>query len=233
MKWLTTVEKFCKPCVGSKYWKKFIKNSLIDSLLTPILVSTYNKRISRWCREQHWGHMQSLVSDKVMRLPSLFTILNPSAIRCYPRTITYFKQLLVWTRGDSGSNASLVLVTRFIPMPPTECNHSRLASLKFPFALIVVGTIVGLWRWSRNNDWEVLPHEPVLEFWKVKCLITLIQKILKYIAGLTSTKPFLFIYSKKKKKAYSLTSSHPHSTAKKYRTQGTNKEHLINERTRA
>jgi len=38
----------------------------------------------------------------------------------------------------------------------TECNHSRLMSLKFPFVLILTGTIIALWRWLRNSAWEVL-----------------------------------------------------------------------------
>jgi len=56
-------------------------------------------------------------------------------------------------RGDSGSIASLGLITHFLL---TECKHSRLMSLKFPFALILAGTTIALWRWLRNSEWEVL-----------------------------------------------------------------------------
>ena len=38
----------------------------------------------------------------------------------------------------------------------TECNCSRPASLKFPFTLILAGTVVALWRHLRNNEWVVL-----------------------------------------------------------------------------
>jgi len=41
-------------------------------------------------------------------------------------------------RGDSRSNASLGLFTRFKSRPLTEWNRSRLASMKFPFALMLV-----------------------------------------------------------------------------------------------
>jgi len=41
-------------------------------------------------------------------------------------------------RGDSRSNASLGLFTRFKSRPLTECNRLRLASMKFPFVLILV-----------------------------------------------------------------------------------------------
>jgi len=38
----------------------------------------------------------------------------------------------------------------------TECNRLSLVSQKFPFAVILVGTIIALWCWLRNNQWEVL-----------------------------------------------------------------------------
>ena len=42
----------------------------------------------------------------------------------------------------SRSNASLGLITRFIPRLRTECNRSRLASLKSTFALVLAGPVV-------------------------------------------------------------------------------------------
>ena len=57
------------------------------------------------------------------------------------------------SRGDSRSIASLGLIMHSFL---TECNHSRLWSLKFPFVLILAGTIIALWRWLRNSEWEVL-----------------------------------------------------------------------------
>ena len=36
----------------------------------------------------------------------------------------------------------------------TECNRSRLATLKFRFAFILASTVVALWCWLRNNEWE-------------------------------------------------------------------------------
>jgi len=33
---------------------------------------------------------------------------------------------------------------------------SRLSSLKFSFALVLSDTIVALWRWLRNNEWQVV-----------------------------------------------------------------------------
>jgi len=44
-------------------------------------------------------------------------------------------------RGDSRSAATLGLITQLML---NECNLSRFASLKFPFAFILVGTIVAL-----------------------------------------------------------------------------------------
>jgi len=37
------------------------------------------------------------------------------------------------------------------PLTVTECNRSRLASGKFPFALILAGTIAALWRHLRKS----------------------------------------------------------------------------------
>jgi len=44
-------------------------------------------------------------------------------------------------RGDSRSAATLGLITQLLL---SQCNLSRFASLKFPFAFILVGTIVAL-----------------------------------------------------------------------------------------
>ena len=68
----------------------------------------------------------------------------------------------MYSRGDSWSNASFGFITRFIPRPLTECNRSRLASLKFPFALILASTALALWRPLRNNECEVLVRTPPL-----------------------------------------------------------------------
>ena len=54
------------------------------------------------------------------------------------------------SRGHSRSIASLGLITNFML---TECNRSRLMSLKFPFALILALSIITLWRYLRNNEW--------------------------------------------------------------------------------
>jgi len=48
-----------------------------------------------------------------------------------------------YTQGDSRSAATLGLITQLML---SECNLSRFASLRFPFAFILVGTIVALWR---------------------------------------------------------------------------------------
>jgi len=69
------------------------------------------------------------------------------------------KNTVFWNihfRGDSRSNTSLGLVTPFIPRPLLECNRSRLASMKFPFAFILASTIVAMWRKLRNNELDVL-----------------------------------------------------------------------------
>jgi len=68
-----------------------------------------------------------------------------------PWSSTKFEAFL--SSGDSRSIASLALIMHFLL---TECNHSRLMSLKFPFVLILAGTIIALWRWLRNREWEVL-----------------------------------------------------------------------------
>ena len=48
----------------------------------------------------------------------------------------------MFVRGNSGSSCTLKL---------TECNRSRLMSLKFPFAIILNCTIVAVGRCLRNN----------------------------------------------------------------------------------
>ena len=65
--------------------------------------------------------------------------------------LTYIGKHLI--SGDTRLTASLGLITRFIQ---TECNRSRLASVKFPLAIILDGTIVALWRQLRNSESEVL-----------------------------------------------------------------------------
>jgi len=47
------------------------------------------------------------------------------------------------TLRDSRSETSLRLITQLFR---SECNRARPASLKFPFAFILVGTAVALWR---------------------------------------------------------------------------------------
>jgi len=56
-------------------------------------------------------------------------------------------------RGDSRSTESLGPFIRYIL---TEENGLTLGSLKFLFAFILVGTMVALRRYLRNNTWEVL-----------------------------------------------------------------------------
>jgi len=57
------------------------------------------------------------------------------------------------SRGDGRSTASLGLFTRFI-LTDTECNCSRLASLKFQYAHFLAATIVALqrkqWLWTSH-----------------------------------------------------------------------------------
>jgi len=73
-------------------------------------------------------------------------------------------------RGISRSIASLGLIMHFLL---TECNRSRLMSVKFPFALILAGIIITLWRWLRNNEWEVLTTTcPLLRNLRHKAMVT-------------------------------------------------------------
>jgi len=79
-----------------------------------------------------------------------------AAYRFYKRWSWLFRKAAACTpalRGDSRSVASLGLITQLFL---SKCNCSRFASLKFPFTLILVGTIIALWQWLCNNQWEVL-----------------------------------------------------------------------------
>ena len=73
-------------------------------------------------------------------------------------------------RGDSRSAALLGLITQLML---SECDLSKPASLKFPFAFILVGTIVALWRWLHNKQWEVLMRtHPLLRNPRHRAMIT-------------------------------------------------------------
>jgi len=81
------------------------------------------------------------------------------------------KQLIVNIRGDSRS--ARLQVSNSGQLILTECNRSRLMSLKFPFALILAGTIVALWRQLRNNEWAVLMRtRPLLRNWGHRAMTT-------------------------------------------------------------
>ena len=57
------------------------------------------------------------------------------------------KKTVFWNihfRDDSRSNASLGLITPFMPRPLTASKRLRLASMKFPFAFILASTIIAV-----------------------------------------------------------------------------------------
>jgi len=140
-------------------WNRFpIKNLLIDSLLTHIVESIYlNRDMCKFeSSQKDDSRWQSTDSSKAYRNTSAFkwtfvsvTLGNLSSLTFQQEMIMAIQNgcsTLTWIptlRSDSRSVASLRLITQSFR---SECNLSRPASLKFPFAFILVGTVVALWR---------------------------------------------------------------------------------------
>ena len=71
--------------------------------------------------------------------------------------------------SDSRSAASIRLIMQ---LTLSECNRSKLASLKL-FALILVGNVIALWRLLRNKQWAVLIRtRPMLHNARHRAMVT-------------------------------------------------------------